>query len=40
MPERWGFTGSVAPEMQHYANTSVKHLYKRGEASPIKFVNC
>jgi uncharacterized protein len=37
---RDGFAGSVAPEMQHYVNTSVKHLHKRGEASPIKFVNC
>jgi uncharacterized protein len=37
---RWGFTGSVAQEMRHYVNTSVKHLYKRGEASPIKFINC
>jgi len=37
---RWGFSGTVAPEMRRYVNTSVKHLYKRGEASPIKFVNC
>lgn len=37
---RWGFRGAVAPEMKHYVNKSVKHLYKKGEASPIKFINC
>ncbi len=39
---RWGFTGSIAtePEMEHYRNKSVAGLYKRGEASPIKYLNC
>lgn len=39
---RWGFTGSIATEseLDHYRNKSVAHLYKRGEASPIKFLNC
>lgn len=37
---RWGFEGVVAHELGHYRNRSVRHLYKQGEASPIKFVNC
>lgn len=27
-------------EMQRYVNRSVKHLFKQGEASPVKYVNC
>jgi hypothetical protein len=37
---RWGFAGHVAPQLGHYRNKSVRHLYQQGEASPIKFVNC
>lgn len=38
---RWGFPDcEVAPEMSRYLNTSVKHLFKKGEASPVKFLNC
>jgi hypothetical protein len=37
---RWGFDGRPAPEMAHYLNTSVAHLFKRGEASPVKLLNC
>ena len=38
---RWGFPDCVeAPEMAVYLNTSVKHLFKQGEASPVKFINC
>lgn len=38
---RWGFPDCVpAPEMAHFLNTSVKHLFKRGDVNPIKFVNC
>lgn len=37
---RWGFEASVAEELSHYRDKSVRHRYKRGEASPIKFVNC
>ena len=37
---RWGFIGHVAPEMGHYLNTSVAHLYKKGDANPVRYVNC
>lgn len=38
---RWGFPDCTpAPEMSHFLNTSVKHLYKRGDASAARFLNC
>jgi hypothetical protein len=38
---RWGFPDCVvAPQMDHFLNTSVKHLFKPGEASAVKFLNC
>ena len=38
---RWGFPDCVnAPEMSQFLNTSVKHLFKRGDQNPIKFLNC
>jgi uncharacterized protein len=37
---RWGFTGEIAPEMGHYLNTSVAHLYKKGDANPVRYANC
>lgn len=37
---RWGFEGSIAEDLAHYRNKSVAHMFKRGEASPIKYVNC
>ena len=38
---RWGFPElTEAPEMSHFLNTSVKHLFKIGEASAVKFLNC
>lgn len=37
---RWGFSGQVAAEMAPYLNTSVAHLYKKGDANPIRYVNC
>lgn len=38
---RWGFPDCVeATDMDKYLNTSVKHLFKQGEASPVKFLNC
>lgn len=37
---RWGFEGEIAEDLAHYRGTSVKHLFKRGEASPTKYVNC
>ena len=38
---RWGFPDcEIAPEMSHFLNTSVKHLFKPGHQSPAVFVNC
>jgi hypothetical protein len=39
--ERWGFPDSKpAPELSHYLNTSVKHLFKTGDANAVRFFNC
>ena len=38
--KRWGFRGEVARELAHYRNTSVRHLFKKGNSSPFKYVNC
>lgn len=35
--KRWGFDGEVAPEMSHFINTSVAHLFKKGNASPAMY---
>lgn len=37
---RWGFDGEIADELAAYRNRSVAHLFKRGEATPAKYVNC
>lgn len=38
---RWGFPGCVdAPEMARFLNTSVRHLFKRGDQNSVKFLNC
>lgn len=37
---RWGFEGKVAEHLGQYRNTSVKHLYRQGQASPTIYVNC
>ena len=37
-PARWGFDGVPAPEMQRYVDTSVAHLFKRGDANPVKLI--
>jgi len=36
---RWGFAGEPATEMGAWLNTSVAHLFKKGEANPVKAVN-
>ena len=38
--KRWGFSGEVAEDLARYRNTSVRHLFKKGESSPFKYVNC
>ena len=35
-----GIRGQARPEMAHYLNTSVRHLFKRGDAGVFKYVNC
>ncbi len=37
---RWGFTGVVADELAFYRNHSVRHLYRKGDANPIRYINC
>lgn len=37
---RWGFDGESAPELSRYLNTSVRHLFKQGNASPFIYLNC
>lgn len=37
---RFAFDGSIAGELAHHRNHSVRQLYKPGDQSPIKFLNC
>jgi len=39
---RWAFDGHLAPEeiREKYRYQSIKDYFKRGEANPIKYVNC
>ncbi len=39
---RWEFTGRTAPEevRSKYVGESVAHYFKRGEANPVKYINC
>jgi hypothetical protein len=38
---KWGFPDCVpAPEMSHFLDTSVKHLFKKGDQNSVKFLNC
>lgn len=38
--KRTGFLGKPAEEMSGLVGTSVKHLLKRGNASPVMYLNC
>lgn len=38
--QRWQFEGHIAPNLQHYIGQSVAHYRRRGDASPVKYVNC
>jgi len=38
--QRWCFDGGVAENLQHYKDGSVKHYFRRGEANPVKYINC
>ena len=37
---RFGFRGQRVFELDRYLNKSVKHLFKTGEQSPFKYINC
>jgi hypothetical protein len=39
---RWEFAGKLARDdlRQRYVGRSVSHYFKRGEANPVKYVNC
>jgi hypothetical protein len=37
---RWSFEGAPAPEMDHYIGKLVDPARERGDANPIKWVNC
>lgn len=37
---RWGFEASFAEDMQQFMNRSVKHLYRRGDQSAFRYLNC
>lgn len=40
-PPRWGFPNcEAAPEMSRFLNTSVRHLFKKGDQNSVKFLNC
>ena len=36
---RFGFSGVSTTDLDKYLNKSVKHLYKRGEQTPFKYIN-
>jgi hypothetical protein len=37
---RWGFIGSEAPELNSYLGKSVRHIWKKGAQSPVRYQNC
>lgn len=39
-PKRWAFRGVVATELAHYIGGSVTRNFVKGEAFPIKYLNC
>lgn len=39
-PKRWAFRGVVAPDLAHYIGGSVAKYFAKGEAFPIKYLNC
>lgn len=41
-PDRWEFLGEVAPRevCLKYVGYSLAHYFKRGEVSPVKYINC
>jgi len=38
--QRWCFEGVIAENLQHYKGVSVKHYFIKGEANPVKYINC
>ena len=37
---RFGFSGVSTIDLDKYLNKSVKHLYRKGEQTPFKYINC
>ncbi len=37
---RWAFNGEHAHDFSRYLNTSVAHLFKRGQSNPVRYMNC
>jgi hypothetical protein len=37
---RFGFDGNQTNELDIYMNKSVRHLFKKGEQTPFKYLNC
>ena len=37
---RFGFEGAATHELDKYLNKSVKHLFKNGDQTPFKYINC
>lgn len=38
--KRWAFHGQVATDLSHYIGGSVAHYFAKGEACPVKYLNC
>ncbi len=36
---RWGFDGEPADEYAHLVGLNVRHLFRRGDANPVRYVN-
>lgn len=39
-PARWAFRGAKATELEHYIGGSVAAYFTKGEAFPVKYLNC
>jgi hypothetical protein len=38
--DRWQFTGIITEELSHYKNRRVSSYIKKGNQSPVLYVNC
>ncbi|WP_091414928.1 hypothetical protein [Friedmanniella luteola] len=37
---RWGFDGAPAPDLLHLVGSDVSHLFTKGAANPVTYLNC